>query len=262
MTDRQFAFQTALHTVAIDVRAVVGGRPAPELGAIVKIADCSGVLVRSDVVLTNGHCLEGRIDSVSIAGKSLRVASCAVHPHYDPADTAHDLGFCRLEGPADASPIPIADQAVLDVGTDVMLAGRGRSGPLSRDGGVVRVVETQLRRASPDHLEVGTTDRTACLGDSGGAVLIRKGGALRVAGILRGGTGAICGSPAEAVPLAPHASWLGAAEVFEPHAPKAGPSRYAGAVLAGAGLAVCVALLARSAHRLRSRVRSSSDRDP
>jgi secreted trypsin-like serine protease len=191
---------------------VVGGRAAKsaELEAVVRIGDCSGLLIAPNIVLTSAHCAQGPAAAVLRSGRSLPVEGCQRNPKYASGEARDDIGFCRLGARADAIAIPIDAPAsgALVTGARVSMAGYGQSGPFSRDSGVLRIVDTTLGRASDDHFEVGTHDKTACRGDSGAPVLVQREGGLRVAGIVHGGSGAICASPAVITPIHADSGWL------------------------------------------------------
>ena len=119
----------------------------------------------------------------------------------------HDLAICELEHPVRDTPIPL-DEAPLIVGTPVQLAGYGQTGPLTRDGGILRTVDAEVGKIGPFTLEAGTDRATACRGDSGGPLFVLRDGTRAVAGIIHGGAGAMCGSPTEVVPVHTHQGWV------------------------------------------------------
>ncbi len=122
------------------------------------------------------------------------------------------------------------------VNLPVIVGGFGATAPFARGPAVLRVVDTVVVRAEEGRLDVGTVDRTACWGDSGGPVLVVREGSLRVLGIVRGSAGAICASPASAVPIASVKSWL--AEEAGVRSPRMSVSHAGHAALG------CVALVA------------------
>jgi hypothetical protein len=198
-----------LHRVGVS--AIVGGHSLSSpttMQAVIPVGHCSGVLVSEDVILTSAHCLERRMDGVIVAEHPLGVTGCKSHPAYKDRQARYDVGLCRLQTPAPVSPIPLDDGPALAVGTDVLLAGFGQSGAFAKDGGILRVVETKVADVSSDALHVGTDAETACLGDSGGPVLVRREEGLRVAAVVHGTVGAICASAAEAVPTSARDGWI------------------------------------------------------
>jgi secreted trypsin-like serine protease len=189
---------------------VVGGGivKAPELEAVVRVGDhCSGVLIRADTVLTSAHCLGVGSVQIRIGETEVTAPECHAHPRYEPGNAAHDIGFCRLVVPSQARVAPLADWGLV-VDSPVTLAGYGRSAPFARDSSVLRRVDTTVASVGVEGFEVGTRERTACIGDSGGPVLVARGDGFLVVGIIHGTNGAICASAAQAVPIALHRPWL------------------------------------------------------
>ncbi|MGO9834706.1 MAG: trypsin-like serine protease [Polyangiaceae bacterium] len=218
------------------VLAIVGGHeaPSPVVAAVAQVGRCSATLVGPTVILTSAHCLDGPIDRVMMDRKDVAVTSCERHPAYQPGQAAHDIGYCRLATRV-AGALPIDTAFELSPGESVSLAGFGASGPRAREKPTLRMVSTSIVRADEDHLEIGTTTATACRGDSGGPVLVERGGAFGVTGIIEGAQGVICGSPARAVPLHPQMDWLRAVLAADPDGrAKHGVLALALVVLAGA----------------------------
>jgi hypothetical protein len=191
------------------VLAIVGGHdaPSPLVAAVAQVGHCSATVVGPTVVLTSAHCLDGPVDHVMVNGNEVAVAACERHPAYRPGEIAHDVGYCRLATKVGGA-LPLDTVFDLAQGESVTLAGFGASAPAAREKPALRMVSTSIVRADADHLEVGTATATACRGDSGGPVLVERGGAYGVTGIIEGAQGVICGSPARAVPLHPQMDWL------------------------------------------------------
>jgi len=189
--------------------AIVGGRVLEQspLEAIVQLDHCSGTLIGADVVLTSAHCLEGPIDHALVAGQAIPVAKCERHPAYETARAAHDIGYCQL---AESVPgaLSLDEGQEPTVGTRVSLVGFGLSSALSREKPTPRLVTTSVVGVEEDRVEVGSANATACRGDSGGPMLVHRGDGFRVAGVIRGPKGVICGSATEVVPVRAHLDWL------------------------------------------------------
>jgi secreted trypsin-like serine protease len=201
---------TLTFSCALGLLAIVGGRPAsaPVFEAIAQVGDCSGVLVDPRAILTSAHCVGGGIASLVIAGRRLPVIECLRHPQYQPGSSEHDIAICRLQARALTTPIALDDGPELAIDEPVSLAGFGLSGPFARGTTRVNVVDTSVVRVAAGHMEAGTGTATACRGDSGGPLLVVRGGTLRVAAIMHGTDGVICGSPVEVTPVRAHRAWL------------------------------------------------------
>jgi len=150
----------------------------PELQkAVVQIGGrCSGTLVAGDGVLTSAHCLTAPVGEIFVGGVAFPVQRCYRDAAYRPGLPAHDLGYCRL---ARVSPgaIPIDDGPPPAVGAPVRLAGYGSSNPLARDCPALRTIVASVVGVRPGRMEVGSATATACRGDSGGPMLVDRGGA-------------------------------------------------------------------------------------
>lgn len=190
---------------------MIGGHLATSsaFDAVVRLGDCTGVVVEADLVLTSAHCVPVPVDHVVIGGHSVPLAGCRAYPGYQPLEWANDIGVCRLAKPSPVAPIPVDGGPSPAQGNPVVLAGRGLTQPFAKGEGALRVVDTSVTGARAEGIYVGTSQRTACRGDSGGAVLVERDGVLRVAAILHGGSGAICASAAEAVLVRPYLAWIG-----------------------------------------------------
>jgi hypothetical protein len=175
---------------------------------VVRLGDCSAVAIRPNIVLTCAHCVEGDVRQAIGLWGEIPIVRCVQHPEFRASPELHDIGFCELAAPISDATVEISEDSQRPVGAAVTLAGYGTTSPFARDANTLRVVETTVSSARAGVLEVGTSDRTACWGDSGGAVLVPSQGNLRLIGIVRGSSGAICASPATVVPLEPHLPWL------------------------------------------------------
>jgi secreted trypsin-like serine protease len=175
--------------------------------AVAQIGPCSGTLVAADGVLTSAHCLNGPIAHVVVDGKVVRVAKCEQNGAYRPGLPAHDIGYCRL---SEALPgaLSIDDGQAPALGTTVSLAGFGLASAMSPERPALRRIATSVVGAKEGLLEAGTATATACRGDSGGPMLLERGGTFRVAGVIHGAQGAICASPTEVVPVSADRDWV------------------------------------------------------
>ncbi len=226
---------------------MVGAQPVPAhehaLDAVVRVGDCSGVVIAPDRVLTAAHCVVHAPPTIVVASVSVPVARCQLHPRFEAGSSAYDIAECILARPVSVRPIPAATSSA-GVGEDVLLAGYGQRGAFDRMPATLRTVVTTAATAGPRALVVGTTDKTACMGDSGGPVLGRAGGGaeLRVLAILQGPTGALCRSPTEAVTVWPDGvDWTAG---LAPPSSRSPSAVFTSAVV-GAPLAIVIALLLR-----------------
>lgn len=191
--------------------AVVGGHvpSSSELEAVVRLGECSAVLVSRTVLVTSAHCIARQNGPVRVLDADVKLLTCTRHPGHVPGRAVDDIGFCTLEHPAPTAGIPLDDGANPATGAPILIAGFGKTGPFEKNAGVLRVVETTVEHADDSVIRVGTPERTACGGDSGGPVLVRrKDGTLAVAAITQGAAGAVCAGPADAVPVQHHQAWL------------------------------------------------------
>jgi hypothetical protein len=191
------------------------GVPEAQLSAIVQVIDqakeldaggplCSGVFVAPSWVLTAGHCLQ--IDSMAVVvsgpggeSETLPVIGSAASDDADvallnvgsasAADASSDGGAIAM------SPIPSAtsDGPTLVYGDPVEIAGYG----LTQSGGVGSlhfVVESVVEIDSSTMTVSGFGASGACLGDSGGPLLVRASdGSVVVAGVLSEGSSTCLG---------------------------------------------------------------------
>jgi len=180
-----------------------------ELSGVVRLAnDCSGVLVRPDVVLSAAHCFvnDHVLPDVFVRRHRYAIASCAVHPgafssprrdclgQDSQLNVAHDLAVLRLREPVDraeASPLPV----LLDFepedqweGRSIFLAGWSRFpawiGAARLDSGwnVAQSLRGGVLRTAP-----ASDDETAFgsrFGNSGGPALVAIRNEPWVAGVL------------------------------------------------------------------------------
>jgi hypothetical protein len=159
---------------------------------------CSGVLISARRVLTAQHCAELLPDEVSV----FVGASVAEHTFQSPVlrfkeHDVYDVAVAELGAavPGDlATPLePITDEAGLEIGALATLAGYG----LTEDDGLgVRLfLEEPIVEVDADFVTVDGAGRTgACVGDSGGPLLVRdEAGRHRIAGVLSTGSASCLG---------------------------------------------------------------------
>jgi hypothetical protein len=175
---------------------------------------CTGALVAPNAVLTARHCAElfpegmrayfG--EALESSDFDLRVLRFEV---YDDADLA--LAFLEQPVPSEvARPLALwssGDDEILAVGNEAILSGYG----LREDNGfgVRELVSEPIVELSADEVVVDGGGQTgACVGDSGGPLLLRDAqGRLRVVGVLSVGS-ASCLDLDVYVRLEPARDWL------------------------------------------------------
>lgn len=166
------------------------------IGAIETVSGdhhCTGILVHERLVLTSDHCLLDAARFRASTDPSARRAVTAYYPH-----SSLPLALAVLEPPLGAlcvTPweIYVADR--LSVGTLGILAGLGYDE--RNQVGTLRFVEQPIVDMRPGEIWVdGNGVSGACLGDSGGPLLVKDSdGAWRVAGILDRGDASCVVSP-------------------------------------------------------------------
>jgi hypothetical protein len=153
--------------------AIFGGRPTDscEWPTVVRVGDCSGLLVHPEIVVTAGHCQD--VDEVAFGvddadAQRVPTVECRDTGEHEPGEGL-DLGWCRLAEPRDdlaiVSPLVGDEAAALRAGDGVRIVGFG----LTEDGvfGVQHEVETTLVEIDGDLAFLGGDGLDSCLGDSG-----------------------------------------------------------------------------------------------
>ncbi|MCK6549254.1 trypsin-like serine protease [Myxococcota bacterium] len=164
------------------IRAIIGGRAAPEEVAVVELVEgsasevsCSGVVIEAHVVLTAAHCLRDHVPRTArfvADGTTTTIAASRslIHPDWAADSSAHDVGlvFLARAAPSSIPSLPIAEAPPVR-GEVLRFVGFGASERAGRGGyGARRSVTASV--AWVDALRFGYGVAT-CDGDSGGPAL-------------------------------------------------------------------------------------------
>jgi V8-like Glu-specific endopeptidase len=228
--------------------SIVGGQPVPassrfarltvmivaKFGANVGL--CSGTLISKDTVLSAGHCVKSEdtglpADKIVVAlnptggvkpENVIPVTKFLPHPGYhDIRDgfianrPVHDIAILHLDRPAVGPDALIADlpTAELDLNTEVVLAGYGRTNPANAgSSGKLYFAWTSasafnVGSGADADTQIRLTGIQPCSGDSGGPIFRATETSAVLVGVTSNVMGA-CSENGTEMSVAAHLTWI------------------------------------------------------
>jgi trypsin len=184
------------------------------------VAVCTGTVVAANLVLTAGHCAEDVQTGIPLeptdyevqtaaylaghlTSKLLRVSRVLVYPGFEPKSGVGDAALLQLSTSTSVPSIRLSSEAdAWPAGTRALMTGWGRSGGATRrtDRPLLRWANTvvqssewcasQLRgfyvRRQLCAMNAPIDNTAGCAGDSGGPLLVERGGEVIEIGVLNG----------------------------------------------------------------------------
>lgn len=169
---------------------------------------CGGALITSEIVLTVAHCINnpqivwmsatfGRLSTAGDATfRSIKAASWTAHPNVDSVLKLNDIGVVKLSQKVAIAPIALSfDSKFPKQGQNVTVMGYGETDTERRRARNLNQVQISVRNwddcyrlygedGGDAKICAGGSGKNACLGDSGGPLIVR--GQTRSGDVLAG----------------------------------------------------------------------------
>jgi len=158
---------------------------------------CTGTVISPTVVLTAAHCVDPRVvgegnqfevlTGTDLSGPSAAVAATDFDPGFDPNDLlgGHDVGIVEMQAPTSLTPIAFNRTAYSDAlaAQPIRIVGYGTNNHFGAGAGTKRTATTSVNDFDDNFIDIGSTGRQTCHGDSGGPAFQTVNGVETVVGI-------------------------------------------------------------------------------
>ena len=185
-------------------QSIVGGDVEdghPAVGALTWFGEpfCTGTLVRSNLVITAAHCIEGGAevegfgfflgtDALRGRGTTVPVASMHRHPRYG-QEGDNDIAVLVLARSAPVEPVDFLTTSMGSewIGRRPLFVGFGTTNPKAQSGGIKRSVSIPIEEVDGTRFLYASSRANTCFGDSGGPALFRQGERWTLIGVTSWG---------------------------------------------------------------------------
>lgn len=166
---------------------------------------CSGTMIRSDVVLTARHCFNSFPPSVTIrygeyaTSQTVPATRVVLHPQYFESTEAafNDVALVFLQSSVNLPTVPILLSSAVEAGDIVSIFGYGRSeiGSSSINNQELRSGEMLVAQVTDNHVRADFNGEgsNTCQGDSGGPMIKQVNGVGSIIGLTSSGVNIDCG---------------------------------------------------------------------